>query len=347
MRADATRSISRSRSRKGRRRRRASALPTVVLPAPMKPATTIARSLRARVPREPCEVCAVGGQHVVDVVAAERLSQAARELERDDRLGDDGGCRDGRRVGALDERVGRFVGVEPGRAQRLHQGRDGLHRDPHDDRLAVRHAALDAARAVRRAVVAARIVVEELVVHLGAPQRRVREARSDLHPLHRLDPERSGGEPRVETQARLGVRAEPRRRSEDAHLEQAAERVAVDAGAVDRLDHAARGLGVRAADLALHRAVEGRLVGSVLRRGDVADLDHAPAHADLARRQQRLRERARGDSRGRLARRCALEHVADVVVAVLERAGEVGVTRARQHDGPRAAGGDLGELARP
>ena len=49
---------------------------------------------------------------------------------------------------------------------------------------------------------------------------------------------------------------------------------------------------------------------------------------------------AGGHARGRLARARALEHVAHVVVAVLERAGEIGVagTRPRDRRAVRAAG---------
>ena len=167
---------------------------------------------------------------------------------------------------------------------------------------------------------------------------------ADLDALHRLDPERGGGEPGVETQARLGVRAQPRRHPERTNLEQAAEGVAVDPRRIDRLDHAARRLVVRAADLARHRAIEGLLVTGVGRRLDVADPDDPAAHAHLAESEERLRERPRGDACGGLARRGALEHVADVVVAELQRAREVGVPRPREHDGPRTAGSDLGEL---
>ena len=54
----------------------------------------------------------------------------------------------------------------------------------------------------------------------------------------------------------------------------------------------------------------------------------APATSIPIVAQQRLRDRARGDVHGRVPRRRALERVADVVVAVLQDAGEVGVARA-------------------
>ena len=44
--------------------------------------------------------------------------------------------------------------------------------------------------------------------------------------------------------------------------------------------------------------------------------------------EQLPREPAERDARGGLARAGALEHVANVVVVVLERAGEIGVARA-------------------
>ena len=54
----------------------------------------------------------------------------------------------------------------------------------------------------------------------------------------------------------------------------------------------------------------------------------APATSIVDRREQRLRDRARGDEHRGVPRARALERVARVVEAVLQRAGEVGVARA-------------------
>ena len=67
-------------------------------------------------------------------------------------------------------------------------------------------------------------------------------------------PTAAAAEARVEAQARLGVRAEPRRAAEGADLDDAAERVAIGRGGVDRREHALLGGGIRAADLARARA---------------------------------------------------------------------------------------------
>ena len=58
--------------------------------------------------------------------------------------------------------------------------------------------------------------------------------------------------------------------------------------------------------------------------------------SDADVREQLARDGAGGDARGGFARAGALEHVADVVVAVLERAGQVGVARAADASPARA-----------
>ena len=57
-----------------------------------------------------------------------------------------------------------------------------------------------------------------------------------------------------------------------------------------------------------------------------------PVDLDPDRREQRLRDAARGDVHGGVARRGALERVADVVEVVLEHARKVGVAGPRQRD---------------
>ena len=121
----------------------------------------------------------------------------------------------------------------------------------------------------------------------------------------------------------------------DDDLEDAADGVAGRARLVDPGDHRRLGVGVRAA--------QRRGVGLVARPGRVGRIDgHA---ADLGRErpdldaelaQERPGDAAGRDPRRRLARGRALEHVADVVEAVLERAGEVGMT-----------GPDAGDRRRP
>ena len=62
--------------------------------------------------------------------------------------------------------------------------------------------------------------------------------------------------------------------------------------------------------------------------GDPADLGRERPDLDPELAQERARDGAGGDPRRGLARGRALEHVAYVVEAVLERAGEVGMARA-------------------
>ena len=80
------------------------------------------------------------------------------------------------------------------------------------------------------------------------------------------------------------------------------------------------------------RAAQRRRVGLVARPrarrrvdGHAADLGGERPDLDAELAQERARDAAGRDPRRGLARRRALEHVADVVEAVLERAGEVGV----------------------
>ena len=61
-----------------------------------------------------------------------------------------------------------------------------------------------------------------------------------------------------------------------------------------------------------------------------ADLEHRARDRDPELAQQRLRDRAGGDVDRGVPRARALERVADVLVAVLEHAGEVGVAGPRQ-----------------
>ncbi len=93
----------------------------------------------------------------------------------------------------------------------------------------------------------------------------------------------------------------------------------------------------RAASVALAHPLVGRLA---------ADLDRPPGDLDPELAKERLRDRARRDVDGRVPCRSALECVADVVVAVLEDAREVGVAGPGQRHGLRSLPGGLA-LRRP
>ena len=84
---------------------------------------------------------------------------------------------------------------------------------------------------------------------------------------------------------------------------------------------------------------------AVARQPDVADGRDVAGDADAELRQQLAGERAGGDARRGFAGAGALEHVADVVVPVLERAGEIGVAGPRPRDvGAVGAGGAFRHL---
>ena len=74
----------------------------------------------------------------------------------------------------------------------------------------------------------------DLVVRLRAALAREREALADLDALHGLDAHHRGGEPRVEAVLLRGVGAEPGRHVARAHLDDAADRVALRPRLVDR-----------------------------------------------------------------------------------------------------------------
>ena len=151
----------------------------------------------------------------------------------------------------------------------------------------------------------------DLVVRLRSAHACEREAVPHLDTLDGLDPHQREGKPRIEPVGLLRVRAEAGRATLGDDLDDAAERVAVLAGRVRRLAHA---------------VVASR----------TTDLERPARDGDADRRQQRLGNRAGGDVRRRVARTRALERVANVVVAVLEHACEIGVARARQGHGLRA-----------
>ncbi len=304
-----------------------------VLPAPMKPMKTSAGRLHAHPPVDALLVSLDRGEHVVDVVAAELLPVAARQGEADHRLGDDRRRRDHRGVGALAQRLRRLLGLGVDRAQRLGQGRDRLDRGAHRERLAVGHPALEAAGVVGLAEVAALLRPEDLVVGLRAGPAGDVPGLADRDALDRLDRGDGAGEAAVEAVFPGDVGAEPGDEAEGAHLEAAAEALVGLAQAVDLLDHRGARLGVEAA----HRVVVDR--GEVLRaevgalrRPHRGDLGHVAVDADAKRGEEAAGQRAGRDAGGGLAGAGPLEHVADVGVAVLLGADQVGVAGPRQVD---------------
>ena len=119
------------------------------------------------------------------------------------------------------------------RSARGHGG-DRLHRRPHAQHLAGRHAALGATGASRRTPDGA-VLGERSRRAPGEPRRGGElEAVADLDALDRLDAHQRAGQPRVEPAVPVHVRAEPRRQAVDDDLDDTAEGVAVLVGLVDR-----------------------------------------------------------------------------------------------------------------
>ncbi len=260
-------------------------------------------------------------------VTAELVQHRAGQHQGHHGFDDDG--RGGHRahIGALVDRDGLVTGAHVDGGQRARHSGDRFHRGPHPQRQAVGHAALQAAGPVGGAhhAVGARV---HLVVGLAAAAARGREAVADLDALDGLDPHHRGGELAVEPVLAAGEGAEPDGQAVGDHLDDAAEGVAVLLGGLDLGDHVRFGGLVEGPHRALvdagqvGRAGRGAVVG--LRGADRDDVGHHLDPEDLA--QELAGDGACGDPRGGLACTGALENGPGVVEAVLEHAGEVGVT---------------------
>ena len=195
-------------------------------------------------------------------------------------------------------------------SQRPHQRRQRLHRGADDDLLAVRDAGLEPARAVRLAPVAV-LVAQDLVVRLAS-----RAARASAKPSPISTP----------LTAWMPISAAASRASSRSLLR----RVGAEPGRHARARAPRR----------RRRACRGRpCAASTVARGSSRPpptSSAAPATSiPISRSSAFATAPAATCDRG-VARARALERVADVVVAVLEDAGEVGVPGPRQRDGLRA-----------
>src|SRR5690606_18165462 len=205
-----------------------------------------------------------------------------------------------------------------------HQRGDGLHRRPHDHVLAVRDSALEAAGAVRGPQVAPALAADDGVVDLAARQPEGPPAVADLaglngrHAHHRLR------QATVELAVPLRVRAQAHRHVPEPRLDDAAEGVALLLGLVDARHDPLLGLAVERPQRALVELRDARPVHAAVAR-DAAEADHAGAALDAGHLEQPEGDGAGRDAAGRLAGRRALQDVAEVLVAVLDAAGQVGV----------------------
>ena len=268
---------------------------------------------------------------LVDAVATEFLEERVGQDDRHHRLAHDAGRRHRADVTALDDGLDGFLGREIDRFEGRPQRRERLHGGTHDHGLAVGHPTLEASGVVARAPKATVGVEEDLVVDGGARAPRCLEAEAQLDALDGLNGGEGLGEAAVETPIPLHVGAEPDRTAEGDDLEDATQRVALGLRVVDGRDDGRLGLRMSAADLRGLRALLDLVPRhlEVEGRSDAADLGDVTEDRDPEFRQQALGHARHRDPRGRLASAGALEHVADVAVAVLHRAREVCVPGAR------------------
>src|SRR5262249_38828146 len=203
----------------------------------------------------------------------------------------------------------------------------------HHDRLAVRHAALEAAGIVRGAPEPLTGIEQDLVVDTGARTTRRLESHADLASLDGLDRAEGLREAAIEAPIPLDVGPEPDGAAERDDFEDAAERVAFALGLVDGSDHRGLGGGVGAPDFGALRAPSDLVPGNVeLADARAADLRHVTQHRDAEFGEEPLRDTRDRHASGCLPGAGALQHITDVSVAVLHRTGEVGVPGARTRD---------------
>ena len=222
-----------------------------------------------------------------------------------------------------------------GRWEWSSQGADRLHGATHHNRFAVRDATGQTAGAIGAvhptAVGGATL---DHVVHFGAEDARLLETEAELHTLHALNACDRSGECGVESAVPVHVRSEPHREPLHDHFKDAADRIAGFAGLVDARDHALLCGRVWAAEWAHVGLVAGaRAIRRIHRH--TTNLGGKRPNLDAECVQERLGHATSGNACRRLARGGALQHVAHIVKAVLQRARKVGVPRANARHGDR------------
>src|SRR6266540_5809716 len=261
-------------------------------------------------------------------VATELLENCLGHSQRHYRLADDAGRRDDAHVAALVVRLGLLFGVQVDGTHGLFHRGDRLDGHAKVDRLAVGHATSQAAGAIREVLEAPALVVD-LVVEVRPRTRGPLESRPELDALHGVDGQHRLRQAPVELAVPVDVAPQAYRNTTGDDAKRPPERVAPLRRVVDGRHHAPRRFGVGAANgrrfdvLDLHGVRAAALepdVDGADRLGEAEDLD-----AEVA--EQLARDASGGNARGGLARGRALEHVADVGVAVLQGTREVGVPR--------------------
>ena len=146
-------------------------------------------------------------------------------------------------------------------------------------------------------------------------------------------------QPAIELPVPLHVGAEPRRQTRGDDFEGAAERVSGLFGGVDGRNHALLQFGVGAA-----QGIIGQPEGLVERddaavgKGDTADGGDVARDTNTEASEQQAGQRASGDAGRGLSGAGALEDVADIAVPVLDRTGQVRMSRPRPRDGRTVLG---------
>src|SRR6267143_2111502 len=130
----------------------ASRLATTTWPCSLRMPASVTSAARALPALQTVLVGPVVAADLFDAVAAELLEEGVGEDDRHHGLAHDASRRHRADVAALHHRLHRFLGGEIHRLERRAQRRERLHGGAHDERLAVGHAALQAARVVGRAV---------------------------------------------------------------------------------------------------------------------------------------------------------------------------------------------------
>ena len=276
------------------------------------------------------------GLHFHQAVAAELLDQRRGDFKGHDVLDDHAGGRHGADVAPFVAGLFRLLGRQVDRLQRFAQRADRLLGGADHQRLAVGHARLQPAGIVRGADVAqvrllglCRVVMNR-VVHLRAGPPGRLESQADLHALDRLHGHHGLRQTAVELAVPLGMRAQAERQPLDAHLDDAAQRVAFLPLGVDQLLDGRVAVGVERIDLAGVAQLSLRFERAGLGLdAQPAQLDDVAEGRDAERRQQLLGQRAGRHADRRFAGAGPFEHAADRPQE-LDRAGQIAVA------GPRA-----------
>ena len=226
-----------------------------------------------------------------------------------------------------------FAAEQVDGGQRLGEGRDRLEGAAHDDRFAVGHAAFEATGAVGLAAPLAAIPLvrrHDDVVGLRAGAGSDGEPAADVDALRGVDAHHGLRDLAVELAVPLDVGAEADRHTGGPHLEGASQGVTGLTRFVDGGNHALARFAVGAAN---SRGLDGVPVGlAVDLRDDVADRCSVRVDSNAELLEKPPADGSDRDARGGFAGGGAFEDVADVVEAVLHRAGEVGVAGAQACD---------------